>query len=81
MLNNSRVDLLLLSLADGRQGLVTAAKQLTHQVINNQLRIEAIIPSHVDAVMQGDDAQVLLTLPHPSVNHVSQHVRADNLDM
>ncbi|KAI0243031.1 Dehydrodolichyl diphosphate synthase complex subunit Nus1 [Lamellibrachia satsuma] len=53
MLNNSRVDLLLLSLADGRQGLVTAAKQLTHQVINNQLRIEAIIPSHVDAVMQG----------------------------
>lgn len=52
-LNNNRVDLMLLSLADGRRGLVTVAKQLTHQVVSGQLRIENIIPSHVDAVLQG----------------------------
>ena len=47
---------MLLSLADGRRGLVTVAKQLTRDVVSGQRRVEDIIPSHVDTVIQGDDA-------------------------
>ena len=50
---SSRVDVMFLSLLDGRQGLVSIARQFTHQVITGQLRIEDIVPSHVDSVLQG----------------------------
>ena len=54
---------MLLSLADGRRGLVTVAKQLTHEVVSGQRRVEDIIPSHVDTVIQGDDATTSNSTP------------------
>ena len=64
------IDVILLSAEDGRRSLVHTARKLSSSVTNHQFKCTDIVPSNVDAILQGKE----IIMQHKNVRVRSEKI-------